>query len=198
MKPLILAAVGACLAGCSGLRGDAPPPARYALGEMPPAVAAPPERLGLEVAAPDWLDSPAILYRLAYDDPARLRSYAGSRWVAAPGEQLGRLLAGRLGLPAPGARLAGTCTLRVELTAFVQEFTTPEQSDGHVALTGLLLDRRRLPLAREVFRQHAAAERADARGGVEALTRAAARSADDLARWLDARRAAGQLAACAP
>lgn len=36
----------------------------------------------LDVQSPQWLDTVAMQYRLAYADRARREVYAGSRWVA--------------------------------------------------------------------------------------------------------------------
>src|SRR4051812_29658722 len=81
---LSLAALG--MAGCALGPAAADPvsydfrpePAKAAEARMRPAVLVP------DVAAPTWMDTPAIFYRLAYRDAARPQAYSGSRWVMPP------------------------------------------------------------------------------------------------------------------
>ena len=76
----------AALAACAG--NPNAPPAEYDFG-IGGATLEEPARLRREIAvaeatAPAWLDSPAIVYRLAYRDAAQPRAYVESRWVAPP------------------------------------------------------------------------------------------------------------------
>jgi cholesterol transport system auxiliary component len=57
--------------------------------------------VALEIRAPYWFDSPAIEYRLLYENPLKLRSYAASRWAGRPGQLLAQRLRQQLGWSVP-------------------------------------------------------------------------------------------------
>jgi cholesterol transport system auxiliary component len=86
------------------------------------------------VAAPGWLDTPAIVYRLNYQDTARQQSYANSRWAAAPAALLTQRLRGRLAADSDGGVMGvadsarADYTLRVELEDFSQIFDAADAS----------------------------------------------------------------------
>jgi len=151
-------ALAAVLAAC----GTAAPPVRYDFG-VPPAppaaataVSAPVAVAEVEVAAPAWLDTSALLYRLAYADDTQVHAYAQSQWVAPPArlvEQALRRAAGAApacpgkaasdGAPAP-AHLA------VELEEFSQVFDTPQASRVVLRARARLL----APRSHELLAQH--------------------------------------------
>lgn len=180
----ILAGLAAALllAGCA-LGGHSGPPATvYDFG--PPAVraAAAPVSFAVEVRAPAWLDGTAIAYRLAYEDPLRLRAYAGSRWAGAPAQLLAQRLRQQLG--AAAANGAVDCLLRVDVQEFTQVFDTAERSRGVVQAEAFLLDAHRRILARRVFSVERPAASQDARGGAAALVAASGQLGGELAIWL--------------
>lgn len=135
--------------------------------------------MALEVKVPVWLDSLGIDYRLAYEDEQRLREYARSRWAAPPAQLVQQRLMHRLGLVASG-QVKASCLLRLEIDEFSQLFVTPEKS--HVLVLGRAhwLDRQRQILATQAIRIEEASARPDAIGGVQALSRALGRLADEL------------------
>ena len=148
----------ATLAGCALLLACASPAPGVALYDLGPVIYAPrqaedataqsPEaaghgrRLSVRVVAPAWLDSPGIVYRLAYADVYRAQSYAGSRWVAAPA----LLVAQRLQIaldpgPLPARETAGPArVLQVDLDEFSQVFTSPEHSTALLRARLSLMD----------------------------------------------------------
>ena len=197
--------VFALLAGCKALPDKPQRQTMYDFGPMSPmqAVAAPPSapaRSALvlpEVEVNGILETPALLYRLGYDDPHQLRPYAFARWSGPPGELVRQRLRDVLGReravldPAAGAAIARRGTpapvLRVELEEFSQLFDAPNDSKGVLRLRCTLLENtsggERL-VAQRSFEVQRPAPSADATGGVRALTAATEAAAQDIARWL--------------
>lgn len=193
------------LAGCKALPDKPVRPTLYDFGPVAATastVAAPasPARSALvlpEVEVSGILETPALLYRLGYEDPHQLRPYALARWSGPPGQLLRQRLRDVLGReravldPAAGAALARRGTpppvLRVELEEFSQLFDAPNDSKGVLRLRCTLLENtaggERL-VAQRSFEVQRPAPSADAAGGVRALTAATDAAAQDIARWL--------------
>lgn len=172
------------LAGCAGDARNPLPTAVYDFGlpaARPPAGETWP-RLALDVRSPSWFDSLNIDYRLAYDDPLKLREYADSRWAGAPGVLLAQRLRQQLGTVNDGGSSA--CLLRIELQEFSQLFASPRQSRGVVQASVQLFDARRQLLAARQLAVDLAAPSADAPGGVKALVAASNDFGVQLASWL--------------
>ncbi|HMW63594.1 MAG TPA: ABC-type transport auxiliary lipoprotein family protein [Accumulibacter sp.] len=182
------ACLAACLlAGCAGA-------ARYAgggqvydfgLAKQGEADAARWVRIALEVKAPPWSDSPAIVYRLLYDDPLKLRSYVDSRWAAAPPLLLAQRWRQQLGFAGASGQTAAACLLRFELQEFSHVFDTPQHSRGVLHGRLALLDAGRRTIAERAFAEERPAASADARGGVGALLVAGDELGRQLAEWLN-------------
>jgi len=123
MKKLsICLAACALLAACAGGTRNTRSAGTYDFG-LPAArlaTGASWSKLALEIRAPFWFDSLSIEYRLLYDDPLQLRSYAASRWAGAPGLLLAQRLRQQLGVLSGGGRTAVSCLLRLELQEFSQ------------------------------------------------------------------------------
>lgn len=141
--------------------------------------------IALEVKASPWIDSPAVEYRLLYDDPLRLRSYADSRWVGSPPLLLGQRLRQELGFAGASGQSAANCLLRLELQEFSQVFDTPRSSRGVLHGQLALLDARRRTIAERAVNEERPAASADARGGVGALLAASDELGRQLAGWLN-------------
>ena len=193
------------LAGCKALPDKPVRPTLYDFGPVAPtaavaAVPTSPARSALvlpEVEVSGILETPALLYRLGYDDPHQLRPYAFARWSGPPGELVRQRLRDVLGReravldPAAGAAIARRGTpppvLRVELEEFSQLFDAPNDSKGVLRLRCTLLENtaggERL-VAQRSFEVQRPAPSADATGGVRALTAATEAAAQDIARWL--------------
>jgi cholesterol transport system auxiliary component len=157
--------------------------------------------LDIDVVAPAWLDTSAVVYRLDYVDASQVHVYAQSQWAAPPARLLEHLLhqhrtvarpcpAGRIGDPsAAGARL------RVDLQAFSQDFSAPAASSVILrARARLLAPHTHALLAQQDFDLRAAAGSPDATGAVHGLRDLSFDFSDKLLSW-----AAGAVAAsCAP
>jgi len=169
---LLLAA--ALLAAC----GTTPPAgSRYDFGPVPAAAAAPAQAAemppGVVVVAPVWLDSPSVLYRLAYDDETQLHAYAQTQWVAAPSRLLEQALASASAASAPrscGDASATPARIEVNLEEFSQDFDSPRES--HVVLRArvrVLAARTHALLAQRQFDLRAPASSPDGPGAVHGL-----------------------------
>lgn len=186
----------ALLSACAGLPERAPAPLRYDFG---PAAAvtqpAPGTRplLALRVQASPALDSPAMLYRLAYADAQQLRAYSQARWAMVPAELLQQRLREGLGRQyvLPPAGETAPRLLHIELEEFSQLFRSADQSAGLLRLRASLLQRtaggEQLVAQRELQLQQPAAS-ADAAGGVRALGAATDAAVTELVQWLQMQR----------
>lgn len=205
MKRRLFALAGLALAGCSSLPK---PPARQTMYDFGPAPAAPEPAAGErpplvlpDVEAEGILETPALLYRLGYEDPHALRPYAYARWSAPPTQLVRQRLREVLGRDRAVLDNSGAATLarrggerppvlRVTLEEFSQLFDSAQQSRGIVRLRCTLLQvsggAERL-VAQRGFEAERPAPSADAAGGVRALTTAIDAVAMDIARWLPAR-----------
>lgn len=205
MRRLLCLGLLSTLAACSALPDK---PARQVVYDFgpPPAGAATtsPSRPALLLAAPEvnvTLESTALLYRLAYDDPYQLRPYALARWSAPPGQLLAQRLRTVLSRDRPvldetaAAALAQRSTsvplvLRVRLEEFSHRFDSASDSKGVLRLRGTLLQNTPAGerfVAQRSFDFELPAPGADAAGGVRALTAATDAAARDIAAWLEQR-----------
>lgn len=180
-------------AGCS-LAPVRPVAARYDFGPLAVAQAAP--RLSqpvvvADVGAPSWLDTSAMLYRLAYQDAAQPRAYADSRWVAPPAALLTAQLRARLaaadpaGVLTPGDGARAPLVLRVELQEFTQVFETPAKSVAQLALRATLLRDGRL-IAQHTIVARVPAATPNAAGGAAAFAAASDRAISAIVGWVAA------------
>ncbi len=137
----------------------------------------------IDVAAPSWLGTAAMQYRLAYSEGTRRRAYADSRWAAPPAELLERALRRRAVAAAGEPMLA--CRLRIELDEFVQVFDAPQTSRVVIAVRARLVSRFEQPLLGRSFGVERPAG-SDARGGVAATAVAVEELGNQLAAWVAA------------
>ena len=183
--------------GACGLKPEPQPPlALYDFGSPQTETASAQSRIAHVVVvqdpiAPAWLDSLDIHYRLAYDEPARLRRYASSRWALSPVQIIGSLLRTRMGEATErGAAirdygLESDYWVRVELEEFNQVFDSEQSGHAQVRLKVALNERlgRRL-LAQRSFAADAACPSPDARGSVAALRVASERAVAEVVDWV--------------
>lgn len=143
-----------------------------------------------EVDAPEWLDASGIVYRLAYADDARTRTYAQSRWVAPPAalvtqrlrSGIERATQGRLVLPDSGAK--ADWALQVQLDEFSQVFEGPEASRALARMRATLVKLAdRQVVAQKTFGAESVAATADAPGGAKALAQAADEVVASIVEW---------------
>jgi len=190
MRSVMPIAAALALAAC--VNGPPPKPVEYDFGLGAMTIEEPP-RLRREitvarVTAPAWLDSPALVYRLAYRDASQPRSYVESRWVAPPSElftaQLRQRFAAttRSGVLAPHDGVRSALTLRVELLEFSQVFDAPDRSRALVRVRAALVADGRL-IAQTSISADQPTPSADAVGGAHALAQAADVAIDRVIDW---------------
>jgi cholesterol transport system auxiliary component len=169
---------------------------RFDLGLPPTATAHDPHlanaRTLAEVSAPARLDSPGIVYRLAYDDANQVRAYAQSQWVAPPASLLSQRLRERLsltlsaGIARTDQSPASDYLLRVELEEFSQVFDTPTRSHAVLQACATLIDLRRHELvAQHVFEVQRPALSPNALGAAHGLRDAVDQFIAELLHWMD-------------
>lgn len=137
------------------------------------------------VVAPSWLSTPAMHYRLLYEQSAQRYSYAENRWVAPPGE----LLAAALRRALIGDTAAGVqrhCRLRLEVEELVQSFSAPAQSRFEVEVRATLLGPMERSLGSKRFAESVPSPSADAKGGAVAASAAVQGMGSALRDWLQA------------
>jgi cholesterol transport system auxiliary component len=182
-RAFLATAVAPALAACSVAPTQAPLTV-YDLGPGPMAAPGPAAAglgLTLQMLAPPWLESTALLYRLGWRDATQLQSYRDSRWAAAPSA----LLAERLRQAAAlRAAAPATALLRVELSEFAQHYSSPEQSQGVLRLRASLIDTAQGRVLRQrAFGAARDAATPDAAGGVHALAAAADDAVKQVLDW---------------
>jgi len=131
--------------------------------------------VSLELRLVPWLDTPAVNYRLAYDDASRLMAYSQSRWAAPAGQLL---------------------NLRLEVDEFTQVFDSPTQSRGVLQGRMTLFDKQRKLIFERPFSVEKPAPSPDARGGVVALSLAADAFGQEIGRRLADLEREARLAPC--
>lgn len=157
-----------------------PAPLLHDLGPMTDEPVALPWQLGIQVAAPPWLDDGAVHYRLVGD--TQLAAYRDHRWAAPPSALLNGRLRARMAAPQPDAPARW---LAVEIRVFEQRFAATGDASAHIEARALLRARRGGPLlASRDFALHQPAPSADVHGGVAALAAAADALAVAVLDWL--------------
>lgn len=196
---LLVLLLGACSVGPE--KKDAA--ATYDLGGLPPPAAAQ-SRIKASVlvhavAAPSWLESYAIVYRLNYQDGARQLTYANSRWAAPAAALLTQRLRAQLAAASDGGILSiadsasADYALRIELEDFSQVFDTADASRAVVVARASLVNvARRTLQAQKTFRIEKPAPSANAEGGVRALSVASGELIDAVVAWTAASLAQGR------
>ena len=181
--------------GCNNLPKDNAPIVTYDFGlsreNAPDQTTRMADRLEVSpVTAPSWLDSPAILYRLAYHNAARLDSYSDSRWAAPPAALITLRLRQALStadspIVNPTPQNGAPNRLRVDLEEFSQVFDSPQSSRvlfrAHVSLTQ---KNEQPPLREHIFSLERQAQTPDAAGAVSALSLASDEFIDAVLTWL--------------
>ncbi len=145
---LILLIIYSILSGCALGPEKRDPPAVFDLGPpraqpVSPVINA--TVLIPAVSASPWLDTPNIMYRLAYRDAGRPEAYAQHRWVMSPALLLSERLRGRFAAATRGVvntqdGARADYSLRIELEDFSQSFDTANSSQANVRLRATLID----------------------------------------------------------
>ena len=196
---LLALALGACSLGPE--KKDAA--ATYDLGALPAAMSGQPRiRASLlvhAVAAPSWLESNSIVYRLNYQDSARQLAYANSRWAAPAAALLTQRLRAQLAASSDGGILGiadsarADYALRVELEEFSQVFDSADASRGAVIARASIINVAGHTLqAQKSFSLERVAPSANAEGGVRALAAAGDDLIEAVVAWVAATLAQGK------
>ena len=141
-----------------------------------------------EPGGPAALESPMMLYRLAYANDLQPRAFAQSRWSMAPAQLLGQRFKARLGQNASAVISAvdgatNVPVVRIETDDFTQVFDTPTHSVGLVTLRVAVFNGRLL-VAQKSFTQQRPSASADAAGGARALADASDALISEVINWL--------------
>lgn len=144
-----------------------------------------------EIASPIWLDNHAIHYRLAYQNPAQLHSYANSRWAAAPATLLTQQISKQLMADTTyeiintNDGIHGDFALNLTLENFTQTFDSANESHATIHLNASLIERRTRSLtAQRQFTIQKMASTPDSAGGVYALIEASNQLNNEIIDWL--------------
>ena len=194
MRLLAAAIVLFASSGCSLMGSKDPPKVNFDFGPPPAASVAryTSNYSGVsivvyEVAAPGWMDSSSMYYRLAYQNAASPMPYAQSEWVMSPAALLTQRLRSSLGASSVGELRSvasddpAVYALRSELFEFEQVFDQPGRSRGVLRLRATL--ERRGMWAQRAFVIEKPAPTADAAGGVTALSQCADELAVLINQW---------------
>lgn len=139
---------------------------------------------GVDVKTVPWLDTPAMQYRLEFDDSWRRRFYPNSQWAASPGALLERFLTRRIVFRQKDPKGEG-CHLRILLHELEQTYEKP--NDSHVTLEALAMLQPKQDgaiLAKRAFYIQKAAPSQDARGTVAATREAVQSLSSNIDEWL--------------
>lgn len=135
----------------------------------------------IEVAAPRWLDSANLYYRLAYADAAQPRAYTQTKWVMPPANLVEARLKERA---VAGGTLVGASgpLLRIEIDEFSQVFTAAQASKGVLRARATLVG---APgnVKQKAFVFEETATSADGPGGAAALSRASDSLVEAVLAW---------------
>jgi cholesterol transport system auxiliary component len=193
-RGFLAAAATLAVGGCSLAPANIQP-ALYDFGiePLPQIDATLTSRIALaHVSANSWLQTPAIVYRLAYRDPAQLRPYSLSRWAAPPADlitQRLRLALGRAGGNGFSMAADGIATdhlLRVHLEAFEQVVDSPASGRALVRMAGSITGSERRLRAHRQFEVERPCTSIDAAGSVHALTAATDALIAQIVAWVAA------------
>ena len=191
---LASAVAAAGLAGCTLGPMPRETPAQYDLGPLPAYERSNPSLsrvlLVPDVSAPSVLEEQGIVYRLEYDEPTRVRTYAQSRWTAPAAVLLSQRLRGRFAAATQRGVVTGDdgaraeFMLRVDLEEFGQVFTAPGVSRVLVRARASLVDLEAHRLtAQRAFSIERPAPSPDAQGAVSALSAASDELIERLVEW---------------
>jgi cholesterol transport system auxiliary component len=194
MKNVLTVLLSLTLAACSLGPEKKDAAATYDLGTLPAPATAPPRiRASLlvhAVAAPSWLESNSIVYRLNYQDAARQLTYANSRWAAPAAALLTQRLRAQLAAASDGGILGiadsarADYALRVELEEFSQVFDSAVASRAVIIARASIVNVARRTLhAQKTFTVDKPAATANAEGGVRALAGASGELIDAVVAW---------------
>ncbi len=191
LSVIAVIAVAGALAACTPARHESAPIRYFDFGPEPvrsaPGIPALLQVPG--VTAPEWLESTAIEYRLAYRDPQAVYTYVTGRWVAPPNSLLTSRLKSALGsgggVTSPADSIRAGCIVRVALEDFSQTFDSVHTSHVTVrARASLVANDGKVLIAQQVFAGDRPTASADMGGAVSALGAGGDALVGDIVVWL--------------
>ena len=194
MRTMLVLLLAATLSGCTLGPEKKDAAATYDLSGAPSSAAGKTRiratLLVQPVAAPGWLESNAIVYRLNYQDAARQLNYANSRWAAPVASLVAQRLRAQLAAASDSGivNLADSAradyALRVELEEFSQVFDTADASRAVIVARASLVNVAKRSLqAQKTFTIDRPAAGANAESGVRALSAGSAELVDAIVAW---------------
>lgn len=183
----IVLASASALSACSVLPAQAPQPQSHDFGPLPAPEDGASGRIRVDrVVAPAWIDDGAIHYRLVYDDPTSLRSYADHRWAAPPADMLRPRLQSLLqGSASPGAASRSIYALDVDLLEFEQDFPSAQKAEVRLVAEVSLRDTTDGRLVAQKQFTLTAPSTPDVHGAVADLSKLAEQAAEQVVAWCD-------------
>jgi cholesterol transport system auxiliary component len=142
------------------------------------------------IAAPPWLRTTALVYRLDYEPSATARAYTSSQWVAPPAALLTLRLRQSVEARNRGITLRHISVnpegydLEISLDAFAQIFSSPDQSLCEVVLRATLVKHGNEVIAQKTFSARRPAPTPDAAGAVKGLVNASDTDVRGIIMWL--------------
>jgi len=141
--------------------------------------------------APQWLDTPAIHYRLAYHSAVQTLTYANSRWSSPPAFLLTqqikeRIASGTHHLVIKDSSVAiADFELHIELEEFSQIFDSLSESHVSVRFRASVVNNAHRLIAQKIFSTIQPSPEANAAGAVNAFAIVSDRLVDELVDWLN-------------
>jgi ABC-type uncharacterized transport system auxiliary subunit len=144
------------------------------------------------ITAIDAIDHRRIRYRLAYQNPAQIHTYAHNRWADTPASLLTSKLHSEF-----DPEQSASCAIQIKIEGFDHVFSSPESSSGIVQLhVGLYSKLSQQILESNLLQATFPAASVDSKGGVEALSKASSEVLMKALRWAES--AATTNSACTP
>lgn len=150
-----------------------------------------PSLLIADATSPIWLDSQAIQYRLIYNNPMQLYTYANSRWAATPATMLTLQIRSHMlsekgnTVIKPNDGAQTDYILQVELSEFSQVFETIDSSHAVISLNASLIKRKtRALIAQHTFSVQQKTAMTNAAGAAKAFSEASHKLTGNMADWV--------------
>lgn len=187
-QPVALWSLASLLPAAQAQQADAQPVQAQHLAVLAPAAPVRRPSLALvDAVAPDWLESQAVFYRLAYAQDQEPRAYGQARWAAPPAQMVtarARVKLGQVVNRINWGNFDERLLVKLELEDFSQVYDTPTTSHGQVVLRGILFSNGQF-VAQYSFSLARPVQGTNGLGTVRALLESTEVLLDDLALWLE-------------
>ncbi len=132
--------------------------------------------LSITIEAPKWLYDNRIRYRLLYANQTNIRFYMQDKWLAAPPDLFGQLLA--------ESGLHFNSPITVTLQEFEQQFNAPGQANVVMHFTVTSSADKKNVIREETFHLHLSCPTPDAKGAVTGFSALSKTAVDKVRAWL--------------